>query len=35
MKGYILIPIKLMENQQLMCKLLNESYDYVMALEPK
>ena len=35
MKGYILIPNKVLENQQLMCELLNESYDYVMTLEPK
>ncbi len=35
MKGYILIPDELLEDQQLICELLNESYNYVMTLEPK
>ncbi len=35
MKGYILIPDALLEDQKLFCELLDESYDYVMTLEPK
>lgn len=35
MKGYILIPDTLLENQKLLIDLLNESYDYVMSLDPK
>ena len=35
MKGYILIPNELLEDHKTMCALLNESYDYVMTLEPK
>lgn len=35
MHGYILIPDPLLEDQELVIALLNESYDYVMTLEPK
>jgi TfoX/Sxy family transcriptional regulator of competence genes len=35
MRGYILIPDELLDDQQRMVALLNESYDYVMTLEPK
>ena len=35
MKGYILIPEELLENTEEVITLLNESYDYVMTLEPK
>ncbi|GJM30415.1 MAG: hypothetical protein DHS20C17_30500 [Cyclobacteriaceae bacterium] len=35
MKGYILITESLLENPDTLCRLLNESYDYVMSLEPK
>lgn len=35
MKGYILIPEEMWSNETLVAKLLNESYDYVMTLEPK
>ena len=35
MKGYILIPDKMLENLKPLSKLLNESYEYVMALDPK
>lgn len=35
MHGYILIPDALLDDQDLMTKLLNESYDYVMTLDPK
>ena len=35
MKGYILIPDEMLEDLDNMAVLLNESYDYVMALEPK
>ena len=35
MKGYILIPDELLKDHKTMCSLLNESYDYVMTLEPK
>lgn len=35
MKGYILIPEKMLDDVSLMTTLLNESFDYVMSLEPK
>ena len=35
MKGYILIPQEMMTKLTPLAKLLNESYDYVMSLEPK
>ena len=35
MKGYILINDKILEDKELIVKLLNESYDYVMTLDPK
>ncbi|WP_347174098.1 hypothetical protein [Polaribacter uvawellassae] len=35
MKGYILIPENLYTNSKLVVSLLNESYDYVMTLDPK
>ncbi len=35
MKGYILIPDEMLENLDSVAILLNESYDYVMTLEPK
>ena len=35
MKGYIQIPQKMMKESQLLVKLLNESFDYVMSLDPK
>lgn len=35
MKGYVLMPEDLWENPDLLAKYLNESYDYVMSLEPK
>ena len=35
MKGYVLIPEAMWDNLDALSKLLNESYDYVMALEPK
>ena len=35
MKGYILIPDDMLEDSETLVKLLNESYDYVMTLEPK
>ena len=35
MKGYILIPEEVWKDKTLMITLLNESYEYVMALEPK
>lgn len=35
MQRCILIPYSLSENLDLLAKLLNESYDYVMSLEPK
>lgn len=35
MKGYVLMPEDLWENLDLLAKYLNESYDYVMSLEPK
>ena len=35
MKGYILIPDKMLEDLDTLSTYLNESYDYVMSLEPK
>ena len=35
MKGYILIPDRMLNDQNTLIKLLNESYDYVMSLKPK
>ena len=35
MKGYILIPESMWEDLDALAKLLDESYDYVMTLEPK
>lgn len=35
MHGYVLIPDQMLENLDLLAEYLNESYDYVMSLEPK
>lgn len=35
MKGYVLIPDPMLEDLDKLAELLNESYDYVMTLEPK
>ena len=35
MRGYILITQDMLEDSNNVAKLLNESYDYVMSLEPK
>ena len=35
MKGYILIPETMWKDQETVGKLLDESYDYVMTLNPK
>lgn len=35
MKGYVLVPEKLLENLELFSSYLNESYNYVKSLEPK
>ncbi len=35
MRGYILIPESMLEDLDQVAKLLDESYDYVMTLEPK
>jgi len=35
MKGYILIPDEMLQESDMLAKLLNESYDYVKSLEPK
>ncbi len=35
MKGYILIPDEMLEDLDNLANYLNESYDYVMTLEPK
>lgn len=35
MKGYVLIPEQLFEDLAQLSEYLNESYDYVMTLEPK
>ena len=35
MKGYVLIPDHMLEDLDKLTEYLNESYDYVMTLEPK
>jgi hypothetical protein len=35
MRGYVLIPDPMFEDLDKLAELLNESYDYVMTLEPK
>ena len=35
MKGYVLIPDRMFEDLDKLSEYLNESYDYVMSLEPK
>jgi hypothetical protein len=35
MHGYVLIPDHMLENLDKLAEYLNESYDYVMTLEPK
>lgn len=35
MRGYVLIPDEMLEDLDLAAKYLNESYDYVMSLDPK
>ena len=35
MKGYVLIPESMLEDLDYVSHYLNESYDYVMSLEPK
>ena len=35
MKGYVLIPDQMLEDLDKLAEYLNESYDYVMTLEPK
>ena len=35
MKGYVLIPDNMFEDLDKLAEYLNESYDYVMTLEPK
>lgn len=35
MKGYALIPNRMLKNLDKLATYLNESYDYVMSLEPK
>ena len=35
MHGYVLIPDKMLENLDIVAKYLDESYDFVMSLEPK
>lgn len=35
MKGYVLIPDHMLNDLDNLAKYLNESYDYVMTLEPK
>ncbi len=35
MKGYVLIPDNMLEDLDKLSEYLNESYDYVMTLEPK
>jgi len=35
MHGYVLIPEKMLEDLDYLAKLLNQSYDYVMSLDPK
>lgn len=35
MRGYVLIPDDMLEDLDKLCEYLDESYDYVMTLEPK
>ena len=35
MKGYVLIPDEMLKDLDNVAKYLNESYDYIMSLEPK
>ena len=35
MKGYVLIPENMLTDLDLLAKYLDESYDYVMSLDPK
>lgn len=35
MRGYVLIPERLYDDMPLLSRLLQESYEYVMSLEPK
>jgi hypothetical protein len=35
MQGYVLIPERMLKDLDGVAKYLNESYDYVMSLEPK
>ena len=35
MKGYVLIPEKMLEDLDRLANYLDESYDYVMSLDPK
>lgn len=35
MRGYILVSTEMLNNTDLVVTLLNESYDYVMSLDPK
>ena len=35
MRGYVLIPEKMLNDLDSVAKYLNESYEYVMSLEPK
>ncbi len=35
MKGYVLIPDRMLDDSETIVNLLNESYDYVMSLPPK
>ena len=35
LKGYVLIPDKMLDDLDTLADYLNESYDYVMSLEPK
>jgi len=35
MHGYVLIPDRMLEDLDKVARYLNESYDYVMSLEPK
>lgn len=35
MQGYILIPESMYANSEIIVALLNESYEYVMSLDPK
>ncbi|MCG8374556.1 MAG: hypothetical protein MI700_13525 [Balneolales bacterium] len=35
MQGYILIPEQMLNDLDTLAQLLNESYDYVMSLDPK